>query len=113
MKEVQDALAELGVPVFALAWKATEAAPTAPDCYIVYTTMTSEDRHWDDDLRQYRVYVYLNLWSRADPTDTELTVREALRRAGFAMVEESDSYEPDTAYYCVSSTWVIRTEAKE
>ena len=107
MKAVQDALYNIGIPVFALAWKATESAPTAPDRYIVYTTMTVEDEHWDDELRQYRVYVYLNLWSKSDPTADTLSVRSAMRAGGFQLVEETDFFEEDTGYYRISSTWVI------
>jgi len=40
MKRVQDALRPTGIPAFAVAWKPTAAQPTAPDQYLVYTTMT-------------------------------------------------------------------------
>ena len=73
MRQVQDALASVGIEAFPGAWKPTAEHTTAPNQYIVYTTMTYEDEHWDDEFRRYRVYVYLNLWSRIDPT-------EALRR---------------------------------
>ena len=111
MKEVQDALRTTGVPTFALAWCSTAAYPTAPDQYIVYTTMTTESEHWDDTLCQYQIYVYLNLWSKDDPTDASLSVRQAMRSGGFALVEESDSFEEETEYFCISSTWLLRKEA--
>jgi len=110
MKKVQDALRSTGIPAFALAWRSTPGCPTAPDQYIVYTTMTTESEHWDDMLCQYQIYVYLNLWSKDDPTDAIQSVRSAMRSGGFALVEESDSFEEETEYFCISSTWLYRKE---
>ena len=104
MKEVQRALANIGIPVYELVLGATAPPPTQ---YIVYTTMTTEDEHWDDTLLRYKVYVYLNLWSKSDPTEMTLTVRNAMRSGGFEMVEESDSFEDETEMYLISSTWVF------
>ena len=56
MKRVQDALSSLGIPVFAGVWKATADGVTPPLQYLVYTTQTYEDEHWDDANRRYRVY---------------------------------------------------------
>ena len=103
MREVQDALASIGIPVYALILR----AETPPEQYIVYTSLTTEDEHWDDAPVRYKVYAYLNLWSKGDPTQTVLAVRNAMRSAGFSMVEETDSYEDDTGMYLVSSTWVF------
>ena len=89
MKRVQDALRPTGIPAFAGAWKATAENPTVPDQYLVYTTQTYETEHWDDALRRYEVYVYLNLWCAGDPTDAIRRVRAAMRGAGFAMREEA------------------------
>ena len=111
MKEVQAALQSTSIPAFALAWRSTQQYPTAPDLYIVYTTMTTESEHWDDALILYQVYVYLNIWCKSDPTDARLKVRDAMRAAGFALVEESDSYEEDTQSYLVSSTWLLNKGA--
>ena len=58
MKRVQNALRNIGIPVFAGAWKATAENTTPPHQYLVYTTQTYEDEHWDDANRRYRVYVY-------------------------------------------------------
>ena len=77
MKRVQDALKSTGIPAFAGAWKATAENPTAPEQYLVYTTQTYETEHWDDALRRYEVYVYLNLWCAGDPTDAIRRVRAA------------------------------------
>jgi hypothetical protein len=109
MKRVQDALASTGIPAFPGAWKPTAAQPTAPAQYLVYTTLTTEDEHWDDGFRHYRVYVYLNLWSDADPTDAIRATRAALRAADFALVEETEQASPDDAanQYLVSWTWVF------
>lgn len=112
MKQVQDALRPTGIPAFAGAWKATDQFPTVPDQYLVYNTMTREDEHWDDDFRRYRVYVYLNLWTRNDPTEAARKVRAAMRAAGFAMDEQSDSYNDDTRQTLISWTWVFWTEVE-
>ena len=111
MKRVQDALRSVGIPVFAGAWKATAENTTLPPQYLVYTAQTYEDEHWDDANRRYRVYVYLNLWSKGDPTGAARSIRQAMRSGGFALVEESDSFEEETEYFCISSTWLLRKEA--
>ena len=78
---------------------------------MVYTTMRTEIEHWDDEPRRYQVYVYLNLWSRIDPTTAVSLVRAAMRQAGFALVEETDQeagdsgYNDDTRQYLTSWTW--------
>ena len=111
MKEVQDALRTTGIPAFALAWRSTAAYPTAPAQYIGYTSMRTESEPWDDALRQYQIYVYLNLWSKDDPTGAARSIRQAMRSGGFALVEESDSFDEETEYFCISSTWRLRKEA--
>lgn len=113
MKEVQTALATVGVPVYALAWRPTANQPTAPNQYIVYTTMVSEDTHRDDALVSYSVYVYLNIWSKQDPTALVKSVRQLMRAADFALVEERDSYEGNTDTNCVASTWLLRKYAAD
>ncbi len=110
MRQVQDALASVGIEAFPGAWKPTAEHTTAPDQYIVYTTMTYEDEHWDDEFRRYRVYVYLNLWSRVDPTEALRRIHAAMRQAGFAFSEENDSYNDDTDYHLVAGTWIIDVE---
>ena len=107
MREVQRALSDIGIPVFALVWRPIGMQKTAPDQYVVYTTMTTEDEHWDDSPIRYKIYVYLNLWSKADPTEKQMAIRNAMRLNGFEMVEETDSFEDDTKMYEVSSTWVL------
>ena len=115
MKIVQDALRGISILAFPNAWKPTAAQPTAPAQYVVYTTMTTEDEHWDDDLRRYRVYVYLNLWSEPDPTAAILAVRAALRAAGFALIDERVQASPDEEanQYLVSWTWVLWMDSEE
>ena len=110
MKIVQDALWPTGIPAFTGAWKSTAAQSTAPEQYLVYTTMTREDEHWDDEFRRYRVYVYLNLWSANDPTAAITSIRAAMRQAGFALLEESDSYNAAARQTLIAWTWVIRLE---
>ena len=88
------------------AWKATAENATPPPQYLVYTTQTYEDEHWDDANRRYRVYVYLNLWSTVDPTEAIRLVRAAMRKAGFAFSDEAVSYNDDTRQTLVAWTWV-------
>ena len=115
---VQEALQIIGIPAFAGAWKSTVEYPVTPEQYIVYTTMRTEDGHWDDEAQHYRVYVYLNLWSKIDPTSTILHVRTAMRQAGFAFVEETDQvandsgYNEDTRQYLTSWTWLCMEDAE-
>ena len=46
----------------------------------------------------YRTFVYLNLWSDIDPTETANRIRAAMYGAGFFMVEESDKGYNQPAY---------------
>jgi len=106
MKAVQDALKPAGIPAYATAWKPTASHRTAPDKYLVYTVMTTEDIHHDDYLQGYRVHVYLNLWTRGDPTPDIRKVREAMYAAGYAMSSELDSYNDETDQTLIAWTWV-------
>lgn len=117
MKVVQDALAGVGIPAFAGIWRPTPGFPNPPAQYLVYSTSTAEDAHQDDRVVSYRTYVYLNLWSDGDPTDTARLVRSAMYAAGFAMVEETDkgynqpAYDNLTRQFTIQWTWCLRTEA--
>ena len=97
MRQVQEALKGIGIPVMAGVWRATSANQNPPTQYAVYSTTTTEAAHQDDRVTAYRTYVYLNLWSDIDPTDTAGRIRAAMYDAGFFMVEESDKEED--AYY--------------
>lgn len=112
MRQVQEALRPTGIPAFAGAWQSTVQHPTAPEQYLVYTTMHTEDEHWDDTPRRYRVYVYLNLWSAGDPTDAVRRIRAVMRQAGFALSDETDSYNDDTRQTLVAWTWVSWLEVE-
>lgn len=90
MKQVQDALRNIGIPVMAGVWRATSPNQNPPAQYAVYSTTTTEDAHQDDQVQSFRTYVYLNLWSDIDPTETANQIRRAMYAAGFFMVEESD-----------------------
>ncbi len=114
MKQVQTALADLGIPVYAGIWRATSTDQNPPSRYVVYSTTTTEDEHYDDCVISYRTYVYLNLWSDEDPTDMAVRIRCLMYAAGFGMVEESDKgynqpgYDPATRHYTVQWTWCWR-----
>ena len=106
MKSVQDALKLTGIPAYATAWRKTAAHPTAPDKYLVYTVMTTERHHHDDAVQSYRVYIYLNLWTKGDPTADIQKVRDAMYAAGFGMSSELDSYNDETDQTLIAWTWV-------
>ena len=116
MKQVQEALADIGIPVMAGIWRATSPNQNPPAQYAVYSTTTTEASHMDDCVTSTRTYVYLNLWSDMDPTDMADLIRNAMYAAGFAMVEESDkgynqpAYDTATRQYTVQWTWCLRQE---
>ena len=113
MRQVQQALRETGIPVYAGVWRASSANQNPPPQYCVYSTATVEAEHEDDHPSRYRTYVYLNLWSETDPTEARYAIRNAMYAAGFGMVEESDkgynqpAYDTATREYTVQWTWCI------
>lgn len=116
MKQVQDALADIGIPVMAGIWRATSPNQHPPEQYVVYSTTTTEGSHMDDHVTSTRTFVYLNLWSDSDPTAMADSIRSAMYAAGFAMVEESDkgynqpAYDTASRQYTVQWTWCYRQE---
>ena len=116
MRQVQEALRGIGIPVMAGVWRATGPSQNPPTQYAVYSTTTTEAAHQDDRVTAYRIYVYLNLWSDIDPTDTADRIRAAMYDAGFFMVEESDkgynqpAYDTATTQFTVQWTWCLQTE---
>ena len=116
MRQVQAALKDIGIPVMAGVWRATSANQNPPVQYAVYSTTTTEAAHQDDHVQSLRTYVYLNLWSDIDPTETADRIRAAMYAAGFSIVEESDrgynqpSYDTATTHYTIQWTWCLRTE---
>lgn len=111
MKQVQEALKNIGIPVMAGVWRATSSQQNPPPQYAVYSSTTTEDAHQDDHVQSFRTYVYLNLWSDSDPTVTAAAIRSAMYNYGFSMIEESDkgynqpSYDTATRQYTVQWTW--------
>ena len=116
MKQVQDALKNIGIPVMAGVWRATTPSQNPPVQYAVYSTTMMEASHQDDSVTSYRTFVYLNLWSDIDPTEMANRIRKAMYAAGFSIVEESDrgynqpEYDTATRQYAVQGTWCLRTE---
>ena len=119
MRQVQEALAPiiaLGIPVMAGIWRATSDNPNPPVQYVVYSTTTTEASHEDDRVTSLRTFVYLNLWSDIDPTETANRIRKLMYRHGFAIREESDkgynqpAYDSFTKQYTVQWTWVWHEE---
>ena len=116
MKQVQQALADIGIPVFAGIWRATSLDQNPPVQYVVYSSTTTENSHEDDHVTSFRTYVYLNLWSDIDPTEMAETIRQAMYDHGFSILEESDkgynqpAYDTATRQYTVQWTWVLYEE---
>ena len=116
MKQVQEALANIGIPVYAGVWRATSPDQNPPVQYVVYSSTTTEASHQDDHVTSFRTYVYLNLWSDIDPTDMAEIIRNAMYDYGFTILEESDkgynqpAYDTATRQYTVQWTWVLYTE---
>lgn len=116
MKLVQQALANIGIPVMAGVWRATGPNQNPPAQYVVYSTKTTEEFHYDDHVASLRTFVYLNLWSTTDPTEMADRIRAAMYAAGFFIVEETDkgynqpAYDTATRHYAVIWTWCIRQE---
>ena len=116
MRQVQEALKNIGIPVFAGIWRATSPDQNPPVQYVVYSSTTTESSHQDDHVTSFRTYVYLNLWSDIDPTEMADTIREAMYNYGFTILEESDkgynvpAYDPATRQYTVQWTWVLYEE---
>ena len=116
MKQVQQALSGLDLPVYAGIWRPTASGQNPPAQYAVYATTTTEDVHLDDAVVSIKTFVYLNLWSAGDPTGTAALVRNAMYTAGFGMVEETDrgynepAYDVGTRMYTVHWTWSLYEE---
>ena len=50
MKQVQDALKNIGIPVMAGVWRATTPSQNPPVQYAVYSTTMTEASHQDDQV---------------------------------------------------------------
>lgn len=118
MKQVQQALSGVDIPVYAGIWRPTASGQNPPAQYAVYATTTTEDVHLDDTVVSLKTFVYLNLWSDGDPTDTAARIRSAMYAAGFIMVEETDmgynqpAYDSATRQYNVHWTWCLRSSVE-
>ena len=112
MRQVQEALRNIGIPVYAGVWRATSPNQNPPIQYVVYSSTTTESSHHDDHVTSFRTYVYMNLWSDIDPTDMAEAIRRAMYACGFSILEESDkgynepAYDTATRQYTIQWTWV-------
>ena len=83
---------------------------------MVYSSTTTESSAHDDEVTSLRTYVYMNLWSDTDPTQTAERIRSMMYAAGFGMLEETDkgynqpAYDTATRQYTVQWTWVWRED---
>ena len=118
MKQLQNALSHLGIPVMAGVWRANSPKQNPPIQYVVYSTTKTESSHYDDHVSAVRTFVYLNLWSDIDPTAMADSIRSAMYAAGFSMVEESDkgynqpAYDTATRQFTVQWTWCWHEEVR-
>lgn len=119
MKAVQDALASLGVSVYADVYKPQQAG-TPESSYVTYVTRMYEDDHWDDECHGYKVFVYMNLWTKSKPYTLARQIRAAMKAAGFSMEEEATGATSGESYYAeglklfnVRWTWVIWEDAED
>lgn len=113
MKRVQEALKGLGIEAYQDVYRPQSAQEGGASQYIVYVTRTIEDEHYDDEAQSLRTYVYMNLWSTGNPRAMAGIVKEAMKKAGFAMVEETTGstsgeakYAEGTKMFCANWTWV-------
>ena len=118
MRQVQEALADIGIPVMAGVWRQTTPDPYSPPQYVVYSSTKTEAFHHDDHVTSFRTFIYLNLWSDVDPTPMADLIRQRMYDYGFFMREESDkgynqpAYDTATRQYTVQWTWVWYEEAE-
>ncbi len=116
MKQVQQALATLGIPVQVGVWRSATADQNPPAQYVVYSTTKTEASHHDDAVTSYKTFIYLNLWSDGDPTETADRLRQLMYDYGFVMVEESDkgynqpAYDTATRQFTIQWTWLWRED---
>lgn len=116
MKIVQDALKNIGIPVFPDAWRPAGENQSPPAQYCVYTVSTTPSLNADDGIVTIRHYVYLNLWSEGDPTVMAARIRRAMFRADFEMLEEetgsssSTRYDESTRRHAIFWTWARSEE---
>ena len=116
MRQVQEALKDIGIPVYAGIWRATSPDQNPPVQYVVYSSTTTEASHQDDHVTSFRTYVYMNLWSDIDPTDMAEAIRQAMYACGFSILEESDkgynqpAYDTATRQYTIQWTWMLYEE---
>lgn len=119
MRQVQEALKGI-IDAYADVYRPLKADMSTPAQYAVYVTQTTEDEHWDDEAQSMKTFVYMNLWSKSNPTEKAREIRRAMREAGFAMAEESTGSSSGEAAYaegpklhCVSWTWVYRERIED
>lgn len=101
MRCVQEALKDViesGVPVQAGIWRTDNEDQNPPKQYIVYSTTVTEEAHCDDRPCLYKTVLYMDLWSKIDPTPLKLRVRNAMYDAGWFVQSESDKGYNQPAY---------------
>ena len=62
MRQVQEALKGIGIPVIAGIWRATSPNQNPPVQYVVYSSTTTETAFQDDRPAGYRTYTVQWTW---------------------------------------------------
>lgn len=109
----QNILESTGIPTYPGVWRETDEYPQPPDAYIVHTQMRVESFHADDKIKEFRIFDYANLWSKEDPTDLAMRVREAMYADGWAMQEEFIEYDDNAKRFHVSWTWTTLEDSDD
>lgn len=111
MKVVQQALKNVGIPVMEGIWRTEDEIQNVGDQYVIYSETTTEAQSADDEPIIYQTFIYMNLWSKFDPTPMRNEIRKRMYAAGFRMIEESNkgynqpAYNYFTHQYAVQWTW--------
>lgn len=72
MKQVQNALRDIGIPVMAGVWRATSPNQNPPQQYVVYSTTKTESSHFDDHVSAVRTFVYQRRAARMEGISVHL-----------------------------------------
>ena len=81
------ALASLSAPVYWVKWRGQGSPPST---YITFQSVNRPSFHTDDKADEREHYVYLDVFSEADPYTTAESVRTNMKAAGFEEVEMRD-----------------------
>lgn len=110
--KIVTALSGVGVPVYWMKW-AGDTNP--PDTYITFQTVNRPRDYADDSYHSRSHYVYLDIFSQADPYPHITPVRAAMEGAGFVEVEcrdvgQENMRSTELVDYHIAFTWAYRED---